>query len=364
MTIYDIALTLQPTIGSRGAAHLIEIFSTAENVYNASIDELVEKAQLRPDIARAITKKTYYSQAEKELRHCSRNNIIPIAATDPDYPELLRECGDHPHVIYFRGNIEVLKRPLLSMVGTRGMTAYGQKMCDRLVNEMASLKYDVVIVSGLAFGVDVACHRAAIATGLATVGVLATPLNNVSPAAHAHIAEEMVRRGGGILTECHSESVCSSAFFIQRNRIIAGLSSGTVAVESPIKGGAMSTVRFADSYSRTAMAVPGRACDESSAGTNLLIKNNTARMVCSGNDILTELGWDSAPSKPRAERDLSMLSNDAMELYSCLPDGEEVGIEHLGEITGLSPGELAMALMELQLADLVSMRPGNMYEKE
>ncbi len=364
MNIHDIALTLQPTIGPRGAAHLIEIFQTAENVFAATVDELVEKANLRPDIARAIVKKSYHTRAEKELRNCMRDEVLPIAATDPGYPALLRECGDHPHVIYFRGDPEVFRRPMLSMVGTRMITAYGQKMSDRLVNELAALKSDTVIVSGLAYGVDGACHRAALATGLVTIGVLATPLNNVTPAAHARMAEEMVRRGGGLISEYLPGAACNSSCFLQRNRIIAGLSEGTVVVESPMRGGSMSTARMADGYSRTVMAVPGRVCDTSCEGTNHLIKSNLARMVCSGNDILAELDWVGESVVRQSERDLSSLSKDAAGLYSCLPEGESVDIERLGVLTGLSAGELATVLLELQFADLVRVLPGNMYEKE
>jgi DNA processing protein len=346
MNIHDIALTMQPTIGARAAAHLIERFLTAENIFGATAGELVEKAELRPDIARAITKKTYHTQAEKELRHCERHGITPIAATDPQYPALLGECGDHPHVIYFRGDPEVLRRQMLSTVGTRNITSYGQKMCDRLIGELAALRPGVAIVSGLAYGVDGACHRAALATGLPTLGVLATPLHNVTPAAHARMAEEMAQRGGGLISEYHSAAVCTPACFVERNRIIAGLAEGTVVVESGARGGSMSTARMADGYNRTVMAVPGRACDTASEGTNTLLKTNKARMVCSASDILTELGWEQTAQKPRQERDLSMLGRDAAGLYACLPEGEAVGIEHLGTITGLSAGELAPVLLE------------------
>jgi DNA processing protein len=364
MTVHDIALTMQPAIGPHAAAHLIEVFGTADEIYTATLDELVEKAQLRPDIARALLKKEHHVRAEKELRHCQREGITALAATDPDYPELLRECVDRPHVIYFRGDPAVLRRPMLSMVGTRNMTAYGQKMCDRLVNELASLRPDIVIVSGLAHGIDGACHRAALATGMATVGVIATPLHDITPPAHARMADEMARRGGGILTEIDSQRPIATPLYLHRNRIIAGLSTGTVVVESALRGGSMSTGRLADGYNRVSMAVPGRACDTYSEGTNLLIKSNVSRMVSSASDILTELDWMPAAPPKAPERDLSALGKDAAGLYACLPEGEAVGIEHLGTITGLSAGELAMVLMELQLADLIRVLPGNMYEKE
>lgn len=161
--IPDIALTLTPGIGPKGAVHLLDVFGSAEAVFSASADELIEKARLRPELARAILQKKAFADAEREVKHCRKHGIEIIASTDAQYPALLRETADYPHVLYVLGSPEALGKTTLTMVGTRRMTPYGQQMADRLIGELADRVADTVIVSGLAFGIDTACHRAALA---------------------------------------------------------------------------------------------------------------------------------------------------------------------------------------------------------
>lgn len=364
MLVDDIALTLQPRIGARTAAHLLQVFGTAEAVFNASCAEIVERAELREEFAAEIVRRQYHRQAERELEFCRREGIAPIASTDELYPALLRECNDYPHVVYYKGNTAALgRRRMLSTVGTRRITAYGQKMCEQLVGGLAAEFTDTVIVSGLAFGVDGACHRAALGAGLATVGVMAEPLTAIYPAAHASLAAEMMRRGGGILSEYHSQTRVKGVNFVPRNRIIAGVSMGTVVIESPLKGGSMITASMADGYDRCVMAVPGRAGDAASEGTNHLIKSNKARMVCSAEDIVAELGWGAETVARSGGVDLSGVGRDAAGLYGCLPDGEAVSLEELVETSGLTIGELSSVLLELEFEGLIRVLPGKMYEK-
>ncbi|MCL2561825.1 MAG: DNA-processing protein DprA [Rikenellaceae bacterium] len=365
MIIDDIALTMLPQVGPRTAVHLLQHFGTAEAIFAASQAELTGRAELRDDIARAIVRKSFHAAAERELRFCERNGVVPIASTSENYPGLLSECPDYPHVLYYRGELSALgARRMLSMVGTRRITAYGHKVCDRLVGEIAPLAPDCVIVSGLAFGVDGACHRAALAAGLTTVGVLAGPLTEIYPAQHASLAEEMIRRGGGILSEYHSAAKHKGVTFVPRNRIIAGMSAGTVIVESALKGGSIITANMADGYNRCVMAVPGRVGDTCSEGTNELIRSQRARMICSGADVLREMDWDFETNAAKTnERDLSSLSRDAAGLFACLPDGEAVSIDGLAEITGLTPPELAAIILELEFERLIRVLPGKMYER-
>lgn len=364
MIIDDIALTLQPHVGPRTAAHLLQCFGSAEAIFAATEAELSERAELRKDIAAAIARKTMHKQAEKELKYCGQNDIIPIASTSELYPPLLRECGDYPHVVYYKGDVAALGRRMLSMVGTRRMTSYGQKMCDRLVGELGQMFPDLVIVSGLAFGIDATCHRAALGAGLATVGVLADALTEIYPADHARLADEMARRGGGVLSEYHSGNKNKGVTFVPRNRIIAGMSLGTVVVESPAKGGSIITANMADGYERCVMAIPGRVGDSASEGTNELIKSNKARMVCSAEDIARELMWDEGQHrKAGTERDLSGLSKDAAGLLGCIPDGEPITIDGLTEVTGFTPSELAALILELEFDGFVKTLPGKRYEK-
>ena len=242
--IPDIALTLTPGIGPKGAVHLLDVFGSAEAVFSASADELIEKARLRPELARAILQKKAFADAEREVKHCRKHGIEIIASTDAQYPALLRETADYPHVLYVLGSPEALGKTTLTMVGTRRMTPYGQQMADRLIGELADRVADTVIVSGLAFGIDTACHRAALAFGMPTVGIIASALPGITPAQHTAVARDMIEHGGAVVSELHSQTRQNGNFYHSRNRLLAGISGGTVVVESPVEGGSMDTARL------------------------------------------------------------------------------------------------------------------------
>lgn len=363
MLVDDIAITLQPMIGPKAAAHILACLGSAEAIFNASKEELIEIAAIRPEIATQILKKQYHRQAEKELHFCEKNGIIPIPSTSNLFPALLKECNDYPHVIYYKGDTAALEKSMISIVGTRKITSYGQKMCEKIVGGLANMFPDITIVSGLAFGVDGACHRTALASGISTIGVLANPLTEIYPAQHATLAAEMMKRCGGILSEYHSETKNKGVTFVPRNRIIAGMSLGTVVVESAIKGGSLITANMADGYDRCVMAIPGRAGDTYSEGTNHLIKNNKARMVCSAEDIVRELMWDIPETKSVLTPDTASLGENARNLLMNLPEGEPMSIDILAEISGLSLAEMAPIILELEFEGFVRVLPGKMYER-
>ena len=347
MTIEDIALQMTPGIGIKGAVHLLELFGDARSIFAATADELVTKAGLRPDTAQQIVRRKGFPAAEKELAHCRRNNIAAVASTDPEYPALLREIPDYPHVIYIKGCVEALSARCISIVGTREATPYGQTACNRLVEGLAERIPGLSVVSGLAFGIDVAAHRAALAAGVPTVAVVANPLPGVTPAQHTDVARDILARGGALVTELHSQSKQNGNFYLARNRIIAGLSAGCIVVESPDSGGSLFTAHCADSYDRTVMAVPGRITDRASAGTNHLIRNRKAQN----------------PATLRAKPPTPELTPDEAGLLGCFRTDDPLSVEALGELTGLNPGELATLLVGLELAGAVRQLPGNRYMK-
>lgn len=294
MEIEDIALAFTPGLGVKGCVHLLETFGSARGIFTATAEELTGKAELRPDIARSILARDGFGAAEKEMAHCRRHGITPVASTDENYPPLLREIPDYPHVIYVQGDPTALCGTMISMVGTRGRTSYGERMCRELVAGLAERVHGLCVVSGLAFGIDGDCHRAALACGAATVAVLANALPGVTPSAHASLAREILASGGALVTELHSRTRQNGSFFLARNRIIAALSAGTIVVESGSTGGSLVTAQYADSYDRTVMAVPGRATDTMSAGTNTLIRNRKAQLILTAADVIREMGWDLA----------------------------------------------------------------------
>lgn len=365
MTLEDIALQMTPGIGVKGAVHLIETFKDARQVFAASSEELEECASLRADLAQQIVRRKGFAAAEKELTHCLRHGITAIASTDPEFPPLLREIPDYPHVLYIHGNPDSLKLRCLSMVGTREATPYGQVMCSRLVEGLADRIPGLCIVSGLAFGIDVACHRAALAAGIPTLGILANPLPGVTPVQHTAVAREMIERGGALITELHSQVKQNGTFYLARNRIIAALSAGTVIVESPDNSGSLVTAHCADSYNRSLMAVPGRATDKNSAGANHLIRNRKAQAVFSASDIIEELAWDlELENTPGRKRPMTPeLTPDEKGLLGCFRTTDPLSAETLGELSGLNPGELATLLVGLELAGAIRQFPGNRYMK-
>lgn len=364
MIIDDIALTLHPRIGPRTAAHLLECFGSSEKVYAASLQELTEIAELNPELAKQVVAKACHRQAEQELLYCRKNGITPIASCSDQYPALLKECNDFPHVLYYKGDVSSLgNRRMLSIVGTRRMTSYGQKVCGRLIAGLAEICPDAVIVSGLAYGVDGECHRAALAYGLATVAVLPNPVTTIYPSQHTRLADEMTARGGGIISEYHSCMKMKGVTFLARNRIIAGIGAGTLIIESPAKGGSMITARLAHGYDRCVMAVPGRIGDTFSEGPNRLVSSETARLVCSAQDIVRELGWDSEITTTVREIDLSGLSKGAQEVFSLIAEGEAFSIDRIAELSGLPIAELSALLFELEFEGAIRALPGKLYER-
>ena len=363
VTIEDIALTMTPGVGVKAAVHLLGCFGDARNIFAADEPTLVGEAQLRPDVARALVRRTAFAAAEEELLRCRREGIAAIASTDAEYPPLLREAPDYPHVLYIIGNVAALRMRCLSVVGTREATPSGERMCDVLVRGLAARFPDLCIVSGLAFGIDVAAHRAALGAGAATVAVLASPLPGVTPAAHRAVGREIVESGGALVSELHGRVRQRGTFYLARNRIIAALSAGTVVVESPCGGGSLVTAHCADGYDRCVMAVPGRAVDTASRGTNLLIRNRRAQLVLSADDIAAELMWDldgRAPA-PEPESRAPQLTADEEGLLACFRTSDPLSTEELGALCGLGAGELSALLLGLEMAGAVRQLPGNRY---
>jgi DNA processing protein len=366
MVIEDLALLFIRGLGSRGIVHLIEHFGSAEAIFSAPLNTLVNEARLRKDVAERIVAGEGMQEAKREVEYCRKHHICAIAATDEEYPEALRETSDRPHVLFVIGNIEALHMRTLSMVGTREATPSGIHAADKIIAGLASQIPDLCIISGLAYGIDSACHRSALAHNATTVAVVADTLPNVSPAPNRNLADEILRRGGAIVSELHSQSKQNGQLFIARNRIIAALSMGTVIVESPASGGSLATADIADSYGRTVMALPGRITDTQSFGSNNLIRTGKARMILTANDIIEELGWSI--EQPAAEvateaSPLDKLNPTEQLIYKAFDSAATLDWAALTTATNLTMGELAMALMDLELKGVVRCLPGKRYER-
>ena len=365
MVIEDLALLFIRGLGSRGIVHLIDHFGSAEAIYRAPLNALVNDAKLRKDVAERIVAGEGMKEAEREVEYCRKHQICAIAATDEEYPEALRETSDRPHVLFVKGNVRALHMRTLSMVGTREATPSGIHAADKIISSLATQVPNLCIVSGLAYGIDSACHRSALAHKVTTIAVVADTLPNVSPAPNRNLADEILRQGGAIVSELHSQSKQNGQLFIARNRIIAALSMGTIVVESPASGGSLATADIADSYGRTLMALPGRITDSQSFGSNNLIRSGKARMILTANDIIEEMGWsvEQQTAEAEIESPLANLNPSEQIIYKAFDSAATLDWAGLTTATGLTMGELAMALMDMELKGLVRCLPGKRYER-
>ena len=364
MILDELALTFVPDLGSRGIAHLMNIYDDAEEVYAQKEHNLILCAELRKDIATRITQKVGYSEAEREMRYCEEHGINITPYNEDAYPPLLREAPDRPHIIYSIGDIGALQsKHILSVVGTRRISSYGESVCAHIIPELAEMFPDLVIVSGLAFGVDAAAHRAALAAGVRTVAVIANKLPDITPAQHRLLAKDIVENGGAIVTELHSQTKQNGAYYIPRNRIIAGVAEGLLVVESPANGGSLSTAKAADAYSRTIMAVPGRITDSRSEGTNHLIKTNVAQLVTSADDIVRALGWEVLGTIPeRMHFAPHEVTPKERAVYNAVADNSDgLTIDKIAEKTALPISEVSAILLNMELSGMVRQLPGKLY---
>lgn len=364
MIVDELALTFVRDLGVRGVAHLMDVYGDAASVYAQSEEMLILRAELRRNIATRIAQREGYAEAERELEYCAKHGIKATSYNDADYPPLLREVGDRPHIIYSLGDIGVFASPhILSVVGTRRISSYGTTVCNQMIAELAEMFPDLVVVSGLAYGVDATAHRAAIMAGVKTVAVVANKLPDITPAEHRALAKGIIDGGGAIISELHSATKQNGNFYIPRNRIVAGVAEGLLVIESPANGGSLSTARAADSYSRSVLAVPGRINDSRSQGTNHLIKTNVAQLVTSAADVASALGWEVAGAMPKKMHYAPRGANakERAVLASLVDNSDGLTIENVADKTELSVAEVSAILLNMELSSLVRQLPGRRY---
>lgn len=369
MLIYDIALTLIPEIGNVRGRRLIEVFGSAEAALKTALADIAEQTEIPFNAIKNIEVSRVYPTAEAEIKYMEKQGIEAITISDERYPERLKECPDAPLVLYVKGNIDFNSPYWLSVVGTRKITSYGRKMTAKLVDGLAEMAPKTVIVSGLAYGTDIEAHKAALQNGMKTVAVLGNPLGYVYPEAHAVYAHEIVEKGGAVVSEFHSLCEMQGNNFLRRNRIIAGLSSGTLVVESAYKGGSLSTAAYALGYYRDVMAVPGRVGDPVSEGTNQLIRDNRAAMVLTPQDILDHLNWDSCPApaeehpEPAEPELFTGMGSDEQLIFNVLREGYPVSVDDLAGKTGMPAAKISALSLSMEIEGLIRRLPGNLLEK-
>ncbi|MDR0795453.1 MAG: DNA-processing protein DprA [Tannerella sp.] len=360
--VYLIALTLIKGVGSVSARHLIEYFGSAQAVFKAKKHVLEKVPGIGEYIATNIRKSesTTHKRAEKEMLFVEKNKIALYSIVDENYPVRLRECQDAPVVFFYRGNADLHAQRIISIVGTRNATEYGRNMCDLLIKDLSEMAPDVLIVSGLAYGIDICAHRSALKYGLPTVAVLAHGLDRIYPALHRNTAAEMIKNGG-VLTDFLSETNPDRENFLRRNRLIAGVADATIVVESAEKGGALVTTDIAFSYGRDVFAFPGRTSDNYSKGCNRLIQTNKAGLITSAKDLFTALSWDVKIKVPQQQQ-LQFENQPDHPILSLLAEKGEFHINELATLMNLPIHHLSPMLFELELEGHIQTLPGGVYK--
>jgi DNA processing protein len=360
--LYKIGLSLINGIGSINAKKLLAYVGNEEAIFKEKKQALLKIPGIGPQLAEEVSKTNALVQAEKEMAFIEKHHIKTIFYTDADYPRRLKQCEDSPIILYFKGNCDLDQAKIISIVGTRRSTSYGLENCKNLISDLSEKGHRLLIVSGLAFGIDIAAHKNALKNNQETVGVLGHGLNMIYPVAHRNIAKEMMLHGG-LLTELPSSAVLDPGHFVKRNRIIAGLADATIVVESAKKGGSLITAFIANSYNRDVFAFPGKITDKYSEGCNQLIKTNQASLIESANDLEYIMGWQlSKPVKPVQSKMLFDLSPDEEQIIRILKENGKTPIDIVSSGTQLPMSKISALLLNLEFSGLVISHPGKVYE--
>jgi DNA processing protein len=358
---HKIALSLIPRIGDINARKLVSHFGSVEAIFHEPYGNLVKIPGIGSGTAAFISEKSYLKIAEKEAEYVIKHNIKTFFYLDNDYPFRLRQCDDSPVLFYFRGTCDLNSNKILSVVGTRNATSRGKEQCDRIIAGLADSHPDLIIISGLAYGIDINAHKAALSNGLQTIAVLGHGFKTIYPSIHRSTAEAILKKGG-LLTDFMSDTLPERNNFLKRNRIIAGLSDATLVIESGIKGGALITADMADSYNRDVFAVPGRPDDQWSAGCNSLIKSNKAALVESAEDIDYFLNWQPEKSKPPVQRTLfSEMSEPEQKIYELIMKEGDLTIDHICRALDIPISKLSAQLLQMEFKGIIKCYPGNIY---
>ena len=364
---YVMALTRLTNFNYQQALELYKTVGSAQLLYEHrnEIGDIVKEAS--PTLMQALQNwDDAMKRADFELHYMQEHSIRGLVLGDDDYPQRLCECPDAPLVLYYKGNCDLNQTKIVSIVGTRQMTVYGQDLIRHFVSDLKRHCSNVLIVSGLAYGVDICAHREALANGYETVGVLAHGLDQIYPYRHHETAAEMVNHGG-LLTEFMTKTNADKPNFVRRNRIVAGMADATVLVESAAKGGGLITCEIAQSYDRSVFAFPGNVGSEFSKGCNNMIRDNVAGLISNANDFVVAMGWQDEALRKQAmadgiERNLFPdLSPEEQKVVSLLQQTNNLQLNILSVKTGIPIGQLTALLFQLEMKGVLKPLAGGTY---
>lgn len=358
--LYQVALTLVPNIGDVHAKALVNTYGDARSVFNAKKKDLENMDGIGAVRAKSIKNFTDFSSSEEEIRFVEKYKITPLFITDNNYPQRLLNCFDCPTLLYYRGNADLNTSRIISIVGTRNNSDYGKAVCEKFIEKLK--EENVLVVSGLAFGIDTIAHRASLKNNLNTVAVLAHGLDRIYPSQNKSLAKQITEQGG-LLTDFISNTNPDKQNFPRRNRIVAGMCDAVVVIESGKKGGSLITAELGNGYNKDVFAIPGRVTDSKSEGCNYLIKNNKAALINTADDFLELMNWSGQEKRAvKKQRELFIeLSPDEKVVVDILQQQDAIHIDELYFKSGLNSSSVAAALLMLEMQNLIISLPGKVY---
>jgi DNA processing protein len=358
--LYQIGLTLIPGIGDILGRKLVLTCGSAEAVFREPRRSLKKMPRIGEILAEAVANKEILNRAEKEIEFINRYRISTLFFQEKDYPHRLKHCNDSPILLFFKGTADLNAAKTIGIVGTRNATEYGKRATQEIITGLQ--QQQVLVVSGLAFGIDSCAHRSCIEQGINTIGVLGHGLDTVYPWLNRPLAEKMLLQGG-LLTEFLSKTKPDRMNFPKRNRIIAGLIDALIVVEAGRKGGALITADIANSYNRDVFAVPGRIYDPFSEGANYLIRTNRASLIQKAEDIEYLMGWkvDSTEAKPVQRRIFIEMTEEEEKIVGHLQEFRQSGIDEISIRTGIVMSKVSSSLLNLEFEGIVKCSPGKVY---
>jgi DNA processing protein len=359
---YQIALTLLDGIGDVLAKNLIAYCGSAEQVFKTKSSVFEKIPGIGSVLAKSIVNnKDLVGRAEKEMKFMQDKGIEPLFFTDKKYPHRLKHCHDGPVMLYYKGNADLNATKIVSVVGTRTPSLYGKGITEKLMEDLRNS--GVLVVSGLAYGIDITAHKAALDNGLETVGVLAHGLDRIYPSEHKAYAKHMIGQGG-LLTEHISETNPDRENFPKRNRIVAGMCDAVIVIESKRGGGSLITATIANAYNKDVFAFPGKVGDALSEGCNGLIKTNKASLIESAADLFYIMNWNEEKKSEKKTKQIPLplrLSADEQKIVDAFAGKSQLHIDEICYVTSFPTSKASSCLLQLEFSNIISSFPGKLY---
>lgn len=361
--LYKIALSLFPRIGAINARRIVAYMGSLKDVFECKKQDISKIPGIGDILAKTLIdqRAIVLKRAETELLFIEKYKLETFFYLDKNYPKRLSQCEDAPIIAYLKGSVDLNAPRIISIVGTRKATDYGREMTENLLSDLAQKGICALIVSGLAYGIDVIAHKASLKFGFPTLGVVGHGLDKMYPAAHASVAREMIQNGGGILSDFPSESKIDPGNFLRRNRIVAGLADCTIVVESGEKGGALVTADIASSYNRDVFAFPGKSTDIYSKGCNAMIRQNKAALIECADDLIDLMGWE-AENQPIQQSLLFDLTPNEQRFLAQLEANSNSTIDELSRELKISVQQINALALNLEFNGLIKALPGNRFK--